>query len=840
MDQFLDEGCWLQQTSDKSNLLQSSLGLGPGQIQGQGQDQGSEPSTSHSLNLSYPPYPLFPSCSIKDRLVKAIYNLKDMNGDRDVLIQLWVPIKKGLHIYLTTFEQPYFYQDSSKRLHNYRGVSEKYEFLVDEDTKQALGSFPGRVFLGKAPEWTPDVRLFREEEYPRSVYAFKYDVRGSIALPIFEKDNDHSLGVVEIIMTTDKFDYRPQVECVCKALETVHLRSSEIFNIPQQVEKVCYEAVQFEILNVVRTVCDTFDLPLAQTWAPCSQQRKEGYWHSDNNATCVSIIESACYVHDQRVQEFHKACTDHHLLKRRGGIVRKAFETNQPCYATDVTEFSKVEYTLSHYAKMCGLYGAVAVKVHSIYHEVNDYVLEFYLPSNIKEKGLAFHARIWQTVATVIQQNCRFLQSVTGQDIGEQAKETSWVSQMIHPKRKGKEVVVSLEFRKDEPSKGFEVMNWSENEPSLQLGQALSDEDLYQDNSESKGVSGSCLSSVSRFPLGGRKSGEKRRTKTQKTISLDVLRQYFSGSLKDAAKSIGVCPTTLKRICRQHGIARWPSRKIKKVDHSLRKLQLVIDSVEGTEGAIRLSSFYTNFPDLNSPNTQPKSNQVSSINLNNQPKQQLTTEPEGSLFPSGGATASNSSSSTSSSQTSSSSYCFSSGEKLTSSPVTAIASESKEASFIEIPGRSLKRARSEAELQVLSKKRAKQILERSRRNKTLAEHPLFETLPPLLVTKSLHSRKAGHFKAKVTFGEEKVRFSILPNMGFQDLQKEIAKRFSLEDLSKICIKYLDDDKEWILLTCNADLEECIDIHKSSRSHTIKLTVSPLSGLAGSFGSCGLS
>ena len=266
----------------------------------------------------------------------------------------------------------------------------------------------------------------------------------------------------------------------------------------------------------------------------------------------------------------------------------------------------------------------------------------------------------------------------------------------------------------------------------------------------------------------------------------------------------------------------------------------MIDSVQGAEGSIQLSSFYTNFPELNSPNAQLKPNQTSSINLNKQPKQQLTTQPEGSVFPSG-ATTSNSPASTSSSQTSTSSYCFSSGAKLTSSAVTTIASESKEALAVEDdPGGSLKRARSEAELQALNKKETNQNLERSQSNKTLAEHPSFESLPPLPVTKSLLSREAGVFRAKASYGEEKVRFSILPNTGFLDLQQEIVKRFSLEDLSKMGIKYLDDDKEWVLLTCDADLEECIDIHKSSGSHTIKLSISPLSSLAGSFGSSGLS
>jgi hypothetical protein len=52
-----------------------------------------------------------------------------------------------------------------------------------------------------------------------------------------------------------------------------------------------------------------------------------------------------------------------------------------------------------------------------------------------------------------------------------------------------------------------------------------------------------------------------------------------------------VCPTTLKIICRQHRISMWPLHKMNKVNSSLRRLQGVIESIQGVEGTFRIGPF---------------------------------------------------------------------------------------------------------------------------------------------------------------------------------------------------------------------------------------------------------
>jgi hypothetical protein len=79
-------------------------------------------------------------------------------------------------------------------------------------------------------------------------------------------------------------------------------------------------------------------------------------------------------------------------------------------------------------------------------------------------------------------------------------------------------------------------------------------------------------------------------------------------------------------------------------------------------------------------------------------------------------------------------------------------------------------------------------------------------------------------RVKATFGSEKVRFRLKPELCFQELKEEMARRLGIVDTSSMIVKYLDDDSEWVLMTCDADLQECLHVYKLANIQTVKVSV----------------
>jgi hypothetical protein len=60
---------------------------------------------------------------------------------------------------------------------------------------------------------------------------------------------------------------------------------------------------------------------------------------------------------------------------------------------------------------------------------------------------------------------------------------------------------------------------------------------------------------------------------------LEELSKYFHLPEKAVAKELGICLTSLKKLCRSYGITRWPFRKLKSLERTMKKVQNEQDAV---------------------------------------------------------------------------------------------------------------------------------------------------------------------------------------------------------------------------------------------------------------------
>ncbi|ONM57174.1 Protein NLP2 [Zea mays] len=171
--------------------------------------------------------------SVEERFSQALSYIRDTQSDGDVLVQLWVPVNRDDgKLVLTTSEQPFTLDHRSDSLLRFREVSTKYQFSADVKSGDSPG-LPGRVFIGRLPEWSPDIRYFTSYEYPRVRDAQYLDVHGTMGLPVFEKGSYNCLGVIELIMTRQKINFTSELNTICSALQAVNLRSTEVSSIPR-------------------------------------------------------------------------------------------------------------------------------------------------------------------------------------------------------------------------------------------------------------------------------------------------------------------------------------------------------------------------------------------------------------------------------------------------------------------------------------------------------------------------------------------------------------------------------------------------------------------------------
>lgn len=590
-------------------------------------------------------------------------------------------------------------------------------------------------------------------------------------------------------------------------LQAVNLRSSKILEHQSiQTYNEGRHAALSEILEILTVVCESQKLPLAQTWIPCQHGpvlaqhdgSKKSFSTSDGSCmgqVCMSTSDAAFYVVDARMWGFRDACSEHHLQKGQG-VVGRAFAVKRHCFCSDITQFCKTEYPLVHYAQMFGLVSCLALYLRNSHSEDDVYVAEFFLPSDCKDPIRQYV--LLESISTMVKQSFRSLKVITGAEVEGQPFEM--VDMITHANHEIQHIQYTL--------------------PKI-----VTLEGLDEDENRTLTENGSISSSANKI----NKATGRKRGKAERTISLEVLQQYFSGSLKDAAKSLGVCPTTMKRICRQHGISRWPSRKINKVNRSISQLKQVIKSVQVAEVALNLNPLVCPFPVAPCPVPLPvhpdKDSVARDVGLST--SHCKTLEGDGAHLqppseePVGGHGHTSSSSRTSSS------------EGIMKTPVSQEqndASLAHEACGIEQP------------FSTNSKELVTMINPSEDQNPAPLSSPTDVVVEPehaaadMLAEDSASSKSARNPPSastaipepktviiKARYKDDVIRFRIATDAAIAALNEEIGKRLMLE-VGAFDVKYLDDDHDWVKLSCDEDLQECLEISATSGASVIRLSV----------------
>ncbi|KAK1943723.1 Protein NLP7 [Phytophthora citrophthora] len=93
-------------------------------------------------------------------------------------------------------------------------------------------------------------------------------------------------------------------------------------------------------------------------------------------------------------------------------------------------------------------------------------------------------------------------------------------------------------------------------------------------------------------------------------VQLEDLRECFNMPIAAVARKFGICATLLKKICRRHGIQRWPHRQIRSLQKSIDMLRESLSVAKGTNKeyiAKKIAAFeYTLECIMQDPNTAAK------------------------------------------------------------------------------------------------------------------------------------------------------------------------------------------------------------------------------------------
>ncbi|KAM7491494.1 hypothetical protein LguiA_034415 [Lonicera macranthoides] len=345
---------------------------------------------------------------------------------------------------------------------------------------------------------------------------------------------------------------------------------------------------------------------LVQFWAPATIGGRLVLRTSNQPFSINRIDRGLCeYRKHCLVYEIH---VENEEEKEEEGVIRRVFRREYPEINPDVEYYSTDEYPQRDFALKCGVRRCLALPVfeasgqgcvgvlevvdtatqHSSFtsnlfgiaysilqagsfksfsrFDFQDYVLEFFLPpcDTASEDPQNFLDSLLATIKKLFGG----LKISSGEELGDELY-----------------VEVIKSFSDDEPD-SFKICETTR--PPL-VPEALENEREGQLNVSDEQLSLKTVSSAEQNIVVVTSSEIESRVEisemeyrtTNISLTREDLKQHFGKKLEDAAKILGVSRSTMKRVCRERGIKKWPFPKRKKFNPSLPPHKHANEFVEG-------------------------------------------------------------------------------------------------------------------------------------------------------------------------------------------------------------------------------------------------------------------
>ncbi|KAL7189694.1 hypothetical protein ACSBR1_039355 [Camellia fascicularis] len=516
---------------------------------------------------------LIPKCprakwELKDEIKCVVGKVFNRSRIDTLLVQYWAPIITDGQVVLTTQNQPFALSKIYKRLCRYRMISKHYEFYVDgETTEQQLG-LPGRVFKHQLVESSPNVEYYSNKEYPQLEHALSCQIRAALALPVFEPADHTCVGVLELLfITRDAFLIFFEEGCAYDAFLGLDLKCLNLWEHPFMEDK--NEAtLRDEILDVLKLVLDVHVLPLAQIWRTCRVCRSL----FNNGVFGLSRMSGLSYLMEENGDIFLRACGHHHLRKGMG-VVGTALKSLNLVFCADVTQFSITEYPMTHYAREFGLSGCgcFSVCLRSSNPGNDIYVLEFFLPVSNKVGGNVMTSLMKEILGTM-KKKIQSFKLASGEELGEEliveVISFKYGEKKIRTLKLSSGEELGEEFSEVTDFHNGEKLNSVQNGADLMELESSDQQSMDAVNNESNVISAERSNSTCSQGKGTRKKLKRKQNKTggKGEVFLEDILQTSQMRMEDAAKSLHVSVSTLKRACRKFGIPRWSPHHINQLN----------------------------------------------------------------------------------------------------------------------------------------------------------------------------------------------------------------------------------------------------------------------------------